>query len=760
MSLNASKLGSLTDKGLEALGCGCPNLQALNIAGAKKISEAGLCYIAKNCANLSTLNVGGCELVTRNGLLALIEGLRFAKEAKTFFGFVPIESSTNVKLKAQQQIIENDAAGKVQTAWHNMLMRREARKMVKFLREDHAALKIQLSFQRYLKRKAHWLRKMEKHRNMLCMEIQRVLRGYWGRKKAYVRKLWWDELKRNEKYAVMLQAKGRGHHVRLHDRTVAPALVVLHEEWELQKKSTAAIKLQAAVRRMLANFRVRGWREVVVRRTSDIDIAVVLLQRTLRAFFARCRLAILLHHAELCRKLRNGAAVRIQKMYRIAEGKYGGLVRGEEMARMKRIRNRACLHIQRVFRGFLGRELKRAAVFEHERESASTLTIQRVFRSTRILHWKDIKMNKVAAYVYKRQQLELQERQRCADIRNLQRLEGAQQDSASEEETHVDVNDLWQEMWDETLQRPYWHNPSLQTNTYERPLVYAFERSLIGLKVRIYWPMNDEYFTGKVTKYNKSKKRWRINYKDGDHEWIDFDAEHDRVQVFSDGSWKMFKLYQPAVLRLLRGKIKERKKEEKEMKEKRRVAESWVYLGYDDERERSRYYSILMDETRLNKDNVDFDKWVIKGEKDSQKWFYFQTDTEKVVEVSSTTTRSAFHHKKSETMRRCLLLSSLPLAPALFLTATPPSPPPTVGPTGPEAFSRRRIRGHEAVQNPADLRPSIRSVLLQSPRGRILCHKRQRGQEEGFGEDEEGGFLQENGHRAGQRGKGLGQQRV
>jgi hypothetical protein len=315
-----------------------------------------------------------------------------------------------------------------------MLTRREAKKMVQFLKRDKAALVIQLSFQRYLKRKVHWLRRYHYHRNLACIELQRCVRGYWGRQKASVLKEWWANLKNNEHYAVMLQAKARGHHVRTHDKLVAPALIVLHEEWEQARKSLAATKLQAAVRRMLAKFRVRGWREVVIQRTSDVDIAINVLQRTIRAYNARCELARLIHYAEVMRKLRDRAAIRIQNLYRIAEGKYGGLMRGEEMARMKRIRNRACLHVQRVFRGFIGRESKRAAMYEHKHDMSSALLIQRVFRSTRILHWKDIKMNKVAAFVYKRQQLELQERQRCADIRNLQRLEGAQKDSASEEE--------------------------------------------------------------------------------------------------------------------------------------------------------------------------------------------------------------------------------------------------------------------------------------------------------------------------------------
>ena len=71
-------------------------------------------------------------------------------------------------------------------------------------------------------------------------------------------------------------------------------------------------------------------------RMSDIDISVVMLQRQIRSFTARVRVARLLHASEIVRKLRNRAAIRCQDMYRVATGKSGGLVRGEEMARLKR----------------------------------------------------------------------------------------------------------------------------------------------------------------------------------------------------------------------------------------------------------------------------------------------------------------------------------------------------------------------------------------------------------------------------------------
>ena len=172
----------------------------------------------------------------------------------------------------------------------------------------------------------------------------------------------------------------------------------------------------------------------------------------------------------------------------------------------------------------------------------------------------------------------------------------------------------------------------MQTETYERPLVYAFERSLIGLKVRIYWSMMDEYFTGKVTKYNKTKQRWRVNYKDGDHEWVNFDVEHERVQVYSDGSWKMFKLYQPDVVRIVQEKSRAKRKENKEMARKKKMAESWVCLGFNEEEHRSRYFSLMLDEARLGTEKDDFDKWTIRKEEGGEGvWYYFNEVEEKKV---------------------------------------------------------------------------------------------------------------------------------
>lgn len=67
-SLNVGRCGTVSDKGLSAIGRGCPGLQSLNIAGAARVSEEGLCELARGCVGLQVLNINGCTRITKNGL--------------------------------------------------------------------------------------------------------------------------------------------------------------------------------------------------------------------------------------------------------------------------------------------------------------------------------------------------------------------------------------------------------------------------------------------------------------------------------------------------------------------------------------------------------------------------------------------------------------------------------------------------------------------------------------------------------------------
>ena len=75
----------------------------------------------------------------------------------------------------------------------------------------------------------------------------------------------------------------------------------------------------------------------------------------------------------------------------------------------------------------------------------------------------------------------------------------------------------------------------------------GWEYTLIGRRVRVYWPFEDRKYEASITKYHLRKNKYRIDYDDGEHEWIDLRTEQDRVQirkVFDDGDvqWIDFRL--------------------------------------------------------------------------------------------------------------------------------------------------------------------------------------------------------------------------
>ena len=103
--------------------------------------------------------------------------------------------------------------------------------------------------------------------------------------------------------------------------------------------------------------------------------------------------------------------------------------------------------------------------------------------------------------------------------------------------------------YDVKLRVPYWRNPVTNDVTYEEPRdIRAEKQVLFGNRVRVYWVAQDEWFEGVLVDYHKRKNRFRIDYFDGDHEWIDIYREMDRIQIqLPDGSWVIFAQYRTDV---------------------------------------------------------------------------------------------------------------------------------------------------------------------------------------------------------------------
>ena len=105
-------------------------------------------------------------------------------------------------------------------------------------------------------------------------------------------------------------------------------------------------------------------------------------------------------------------------------GQYSALMKKQELERLQRLRNRKALDCQRTYRGFRGRGIAEGLRFTRMREGKACTIIQRNWRMSRILPWRGIRMNKIAAFVFRREELELDERAAAVEERDRKRVEG------------------------------------------------------------------------------------------------------------------------------------------------------------------------------------------------------------------------------------------------------------------------------------------------------------------------------------------------
>lgn len=62
----------------------------------------------------------------------------------------------------------------------------------------------------------------------------------------------------------------------------------------------------------------------------------------------------------------------------------------------------------------------------------------------------------------------------------------------------------------------------------------------VSLTYVLVMAVQDCWYEGTITRYHRRKRRHRVEYDDGDHEWINLLDECDRVQVQQeDGLWNM-----------------------------------------------------------------------------------------------------------------------------------------------------------------------------------------------------------------------------
>ncbi|CAM9124513.1 unnamed protein product, partial [Hapterophycus canaliculatus] len=170
-----------------------------------------------------------------------------------------------------------------------------------------------------------------------------------------------------------------------------------------------------------------------------------------------------------------------------------------------------------------------------------------VFRGSRVMGWRDVRLNKVAQHVFMRQEMEFQERLEGGRARYQRLVDEAGRDSCSEDEENGDANDQWEEIWEEGADHSYWWNAVLRESSPVKPL--AFEEGLVGTRVWLTRPTSAGLTgQGLITRLNRKRVKHRVEFDSGGRKWINLDEDEDTIMVRANNAWVQLRNYvEPAV---------------------------------------------------------------------------------------------------------------------------------------------------------------------------------------------------------------------
>ena len=542
VSLNLSKCIQVSNVGVLAIANGCPKLQALNLSGLLRVDEQPLLPLITNCLGLLMLNVNGCERITTKGVRAIVAGKPYIEFAVTFLGFRPVDNHVEKKLSGHLVMLREQAEKEISDNQKRIQREEEERVKARAELELRSCVLLQQYMWRYKCRQI--MHRLWKARLSYdgATNIQRVYRGKRGRAIFNTKLAAWRHFQNNWSYALKIQRTVRGHLARLHTPQVARVMRDMYLNRRREAEAAVAVRFQACARRYLAVKRTQAYGETIKRRKFDEANAMLSMQMLARRYLSLRELKRRKFAKARRDALWGRSARKIQGWYNECMNRYLSKLKGKDLMAAGHKRWRMTLLLQRVVRGYYGRcwanKMRIRLAYCH----FCAIRIQKTFRSARILYWRDMRLNVIAAYALDRQYIERRERVAASRTRYKRFLQLNQRDSASDsEEFELILDPIWVKKFDDKKKKPYWYNDADNIITYEEPkVVDAHEKAMVNQRVRVFWLVQGLWYEGYVSDFNRKKRRHRIEYDDGDHEWIDFKTEHERVQVqLEDGSWIM-----------------------------------------------------------------------------------------------------------------------------------------------------------------------------------------------------------------------------
>ena len=555
-SLCATRCLLITDRGLTAIGRGCPSLQSITLAGCVKITEGGVCAIAENCRGLQTLNVTGCIDITENGLKELLRGLPFVETARTYVGFRPKGATQSevrhLRLSVQQKAVLDAAAARVQAAFVSY----RQRKLFEAARHANVMFKTCVRIQRLARGARARLRvrriRIQRHREANAKIIQEWFKEVKERLAAWRLKQSRAIYKTQVGAIRKMQANYRGILARRKYPDVVRVIQALRKERWVEAEEALAVRLQGIVRMHRARRIMKAMAEEVYQRQRDEDWAAREIERVCRghlgrqqAYYARREL----RKRYECAQMRvswaiapNSGIVKIQSMVRskhLRMRRAGYRLRGLWAVQVDRIN---AVTIQCAWRSYVSRCLLVVLKRDKIIMTKAVLKLQRIYRGHKIKDWRALKFDMLRNRVRGRYELDAIRSQKVVDAKLKIVQDKRDNDSCSDSD---EEDDEWKEYidYDGT---PFVFSAARNERRDNKPTKEGWAFTLVGRRVRIYWPFEDRKYEAWLTKYHLRKNKWRAEYDDGEHEWIDLRQEQDRIQIKesfpgSDDQWIDFR---------------------------------------------------------------------------------------------------------------------------------------------------------------------------------------------------------------------------
>lgn len=366
LNFNVSKCNNLTDYSCILIGNHNPNLRSLDLSYCGNFTSSSIKSISMKLNYFTQLKVDGNPRISKYSLIEEIKNgnFEFVELASQWFGYEPkpfvekliekkvfeknltkkvIKIQCLVRRRFANQIYEMKYRDKVieksvliiQATVRGYFQKKRYRLIQKQLFIIREIIKIQTYFRRYRARKAKIAelkrRKYQKFRETFALTLQKLYRGYKGREKV---------LKLREKRAMKLQLAAQRRAIE----EIKANVIQKYYRGYIGRKIATQLYLE----------KIKKDHEEILRNYS-----VRLIQRVIRGWLGRVkakkRLNEILFHAHKWR-----LALHIQRIFRGYLGRkiFYSMIKDEILRR----KNYAAVLIQKTFRGYRGRLLGSVAM--------------------------------------------------------------------------------------------------------------------------------------------------------------------------------------------------------------------------------------------------------------------------------------------------------------------------------------------------------------------------------------------------------------